>query len=74
MRSPYDLFGLEYRAVDAATRVPDFAVWPFEFLDAGKACADTADHVAIHRNPTFRPCAECTVGDGLEKSVGTAGE
>ena len=45
---PDDLFGLEYRAVDAATRVPDFAVWPFEFLDAGKTCADSADHVAIH--------------------------
>ena len=45
---PDDLFGLEYRTVNAATRVPDFAVWPFEFLDAGKTCADSADHVAIH--------------------------
>ena len=50
---PDDLFRLEYGTVNAATRVPDFAVWPFQFLDAGEACADSADHVAIHRNPAF---------------------
>ena len=71
---PDDLFGLEYWAVHAAARVPDFAVWPFEFLDAGKTCSDSADHVAVHGDPTLRAGAERTVGNSLEKSVGTTGE